>query len=239
MDTMTELAMELKRWMEIDVAQVFERFQTLAGAGSIPRGKDHTRFLYIPGHRPDHVLLLAHADTSWDAMPSYPAQIQYEDGVYSSKTANQGIGADDRAGCAMIWEMRDLGHSLLITSGEEHHQIASHWIAEHNPDVLAELNAHQFMVQFDRRNAMDFKCYSVGTDNFREYIKEKTKFTEPDRKDRTDIIVLARQICGVNLSVGYHDGDRVEETLVFAEWEQNLRLFREWLGPAGLPRFAR
>ncbi|MBI3695914.1 MAG: hypothetical protein HY238_13870 [Acidobacteria bacterium] len=234
---MTEL--ELRSWLEMNVAHVFERFLSVAGEGSLTRGEGDTRFLYIPGNRPDRVLLLAHADTKWDAVPAYPAPVRTEQGIYSSCTADLGIGADDRAGCAMLWELRALGHSLLVTRGEEKGCLASHWIADENPDVLAELNSHQFMVQFDRQNATDFKCYDVGTDEFRAYVQAQTGFREPDRERGTDIKVLAKQICGVNLSVGFYAEHTPAERLVFAEWEHSLRVARAWLAQPGLPKFTR
>ena len=36
---------------------------------------------------------------------------------------------------------------------------------DHNKDIADEINHdHQFVIQFDRRNGRDFKCYDVGTD---------------------------------------------------------------------------
>jgi hypothetical protein len=236
---MTNLDLSLKNWLEITTTQIFERFSTLKTSQSIERGTDDTRFLYVPGMRADRVLLLAHADTVWDAKEGYPASVKYADGVYSSQHTELGIGADDRAGCALVWEKRDLGHSLLITSGEEKGCIASHWLADANPDVLAELNAHQFMIQFDRQQATQFKCYEVGTDEFRAYVHAQTGYTEPDRLRGTDIKVLAQQICGVNLSVGYYDEHTPNERLVCAEWEHTLSVARAWLSQTDLPRFAR
>jgi hypothetical protein len=237
-ENMTELAMELKRWLEIDVPRVFERFLSIATPDSITRGEGDTRFLYVPGARPDRVLLLAHADTKFDAEPGYPAPVRYTDGRYRSANPELGIGADDRAGCALVWELRGLGHSLLITSGEEKGCIASHWIADHNPDLLATLNAHNFMVQFDRRNAGDYKCYEVGSDAFRAYVEQQTGYREPDRLRGTDIKVLCKNVCGVNLSCGYYDEHTPAESMVFAEWEQTLKLSRAWLSQPALPRFA-
>ena len=235
---MTELALELKQWLEMDVPHVFERFMTITTADSITRGEGDTRFLYIPGVRADRVVLLAHADTKFDEAPGYPAAVRYADGRYTSANPEIGIGADDRAGCALVWELRELGHSLLITSGEEKGCIASHWLADENPDVLASLNTHNFMVQFDRRNASEYKCYVVGSDSFRAYVEQQTGYREPDRLRGTDIKVLCKDVCGVNLSCGYYDEHTPAESMVFAEWEQTLKLSRTWLGAKGLPKFA-
>jgi hypothetical protein len=237
--TMTNLEINLQNWLTLTTTQIFERFSTLKIAHRIARGADDTRFLYIQGARADRVLLIAHADTVWDAKEGYPAPVRYENGVYSSQNPTLGIGADDRAGCALVWELRNMGHSLLITSGEEKGCIASHWLADANPDVLAELNAHQFMVQFDRQQATQFKCYEVGTDEFRAYVHTQTGYTEPDRLRGTDIKILAQQICGVNLSVGYYDEHTPNERLAFAEWEHTLNLTKAWLSQNALPKFAR
>ncbi len=150
-----------------------------------------------------------------------------------------GLGADDRAGCAMLWLLKDLGHSLLVTNGEEKGQSGSSWLMDHNKDIADEINRdHQFVIQLDRRNGKDFKCYDVGTDEFRSYVAEKTGYTEPDRRATTDIVTLCREIAGVNLSVGYHNEHGNQEYLNIAEWENTLNVVKEWLSEPNLERFA-
>lgn len=236
---MTPQEVRLKEWLEFDAARVFERFSGLRPHVLHDGIWPDTRILYIPGPRPDRVLLLAHVDTVWDEHPAYPAPVRLVEGVFSSAQGALGIGADDRAGCAMLWELADLGHSILLTSGEERGCLASQWIARERPDLFDELNAHRFMVQFDRQGCGQFKCYDVGTDAFRAFVQAKTGFEEPDRLRGTDITVLARRICGVNLSVGYHHEHTPQEILVVAEWERTLRTARAWLGSGGLPEFRR
>ena len=107
-----------------------------------------------------------------------------------------------------------MGHSLLITDGEEHGAIGSDWLMKgpENMDIANLINQdHQFIIQFDRRNGKDFKCYSVGTDEFRAYIAEKTGYLEPDRSAGTDIVKLCRDITAVDLSVGYRNEHSEEE----------------------------
>ena len=81
------------------------------------------RFLYIEGTRPDKVVLVAHADTFFDERYGWPQvahTLDERDGaIYSINEGNIGLGADDRAGCAILWLLRNSGHSLLITDGEE------------------------------------------------------------------------------------------------------------------------
>lgn len=220
---------------------VFEKFASDPNA--IRRGDGLEQFLYIEGTRDDKVLLVAHADTYWDA--SYCGHrfnevkaISKRNGIV--RNANGGLGADDRAGCAMIWLLRNLGHSILITHGEEGGRIGSNWLMEENPDIAERINSrHQFAIQLDRRNGRDFKCYSVGTGDFRSYVGRMTGYSEPDRASYTDIVTLCRNICGVNLSVGYRNEHTENEYLIVDEWLNTLDICRKWLSAPALPRFGR
>lgn len=218
--------------------EVFARFLEIPGA--IHRGRDLHQFLYIRGKREPKVLLIAHADTFWDVgygyVESNPKDIIQENGII--RNANGGLGADDRAGCAMIWLLKDLGHSILITSGEEHGRQGSNWLMDENIDIADEINRnHQFMVQLDRKNGTDYKCYEVGTDDFRMYVERTTGYSEPNRCSATDIKVLCRDITGVNLSIGYHGEHTRDEYLVLAEWQHTLKICRDWLAEMQLPKF--
>ncbi|MDX2194327.1 MAG: M28 family peptidase [Gemmatimonadales bacterium] len=215
---------------------VLARFATLPGA--IARGTTPRRFVLVPGTRSDRVLLVAHADTVWDdpdAGHHVPTELDIEDGVIRATTG--GLGADDRAGCAILWLLRHLGHSLLVTDGEERGRLGAQQLMA-DPALAELVNTHHFAVQFDRRGRRDFKCYDVGTDEFRAYVAGQTGYTEPDRRSFTDICTLCGVIPGVNLSVGYSNEHTDEEKLVVRHWRHTLALARRWLGPAPLPRFA-
>ncbi len=217
---------------------VLDEFASIPRA--IRRGAGLEQFVYIEGTRKNRVLLVAHADTYWDDLYGRHAPIQnikIVQGVV--RNTKGGLGADDRAGCAMIWLLRELGHSILVTSGEEHGQRGSSWLMATYPGLAEEINSeHQFVVQLDRRNGSDFKCYSVGTDVFREYVRKRTGYSEPDRSSRTDIVTLCRDICGVNLSIGYRNEHSENEYLVLADWLNTLNICRKWLSESELPRFA-
>ena len=219
---------------------VIGRFSQLNGA--MERGKGSQRFVYVPGTRnKNRILLVAHADTVWSGLPT-EHRIVVENGIIRSGTPERGIGADDRAGCAMVWSLRELGHSVLITCGEESGQIGARFLMtnESNSDIREAIQEeHQFVVEFDRRNGTDFKCYGVGTDSFREYVQDQTGYTEPDRSSYTDIGVLCEKICGVNLSVGYRYEHRAYEQLDIAQWLTTLEISRKWLSRDDLPRFTR
>src|SRR5690606_36735333 len=120
------------------------------------------RFLYIPGTRDDRVLLVAHADTVWnDSL----LNIGYSNSILFSKNSTLGIGADDRAGCAILWRLRDMGHSILVPNMEEKGCIGSKFLMS-DSKWAEEIAKHQFAVQFDRYNASGLVTYSVGSFDF-------------------------------------------------------------------------
>ncbi len=245
---------------EIDVLVEFLNFpintdEQVLGKFNLPnaimrKGKgDFEQFVYIRGSRQNKVLLVAHADTYWDKKwensgRNSIARSEYEiEGDFIKSVSHHfGIGADDRAGCAMLWLLKDMGHSLLITTGEEHGQLGSNWImnAPENKDIRDEIqNDHQFIIQLDRRNGKDFKCYMVGTDEFRKYIIEKTNYYEPNLKSKTDIVVLCDKITGVNLSIGYYNEHHPNEYINIKEWYNTYQMLKNWICDENLPRFER
>ena len=143
----------LKSFLEIPLGSadgVFDRFLEIPGA--IYRGEGLKRFLYIRGSRSNKVLLVAHADTVWDRDYGYDPgpthEIEIKNGEIRAVDDEFGLGADDRAGCAMLWLLKDLGHSLLFTNGEEQKQKGAKWLMSHNKDIADDINRdHQFVIQ--------------------------------------------------------------------------------------------
>ena len=113
-------------------------------------------------------------------------------------------------------------------------------IMEYHPELREELQSrYQFMVEFDRKGRDEYKCYDVGTEVFRRYVEKMTGFHEPDRRSITDISVLARDICGVNLSCGYMKHHTEAEYIVKADWLNTLHIAEKWLSSPDFPRFER
>lgn len=221
--------------------EIFEKFKSLPGAKVAGAGKN--KFCFVPGHRDNKVVLVAHADTVWNK--GYARKVKagtagffkVEGGRIVSTHPTAGLGADDRAGLAILWLLKSLGHSLLILDGEE---IGCHGAKSAFAAIGEELNKeHQFAVEFDRMGAHDFKCYYVGSDAFRSYVAEQTGYTEPNRSSFSDICWISDPMCGVNLSVGYYHEHTQGEYLVISEWLNTLHVAKKWLSAQDLPRFER
>ena len=228
-------ALELMLSAPLDTPEpILRRFAALPGAVSHIKG-DKGDFVYVPGKRDDRVVLVAHSDTVWDK--AYTGRdcrggFVCGEGIYSSESERHGIGADDRAGCAILWLLRESGHSLLITDGEEHGQTGVSSIRRGYPDLFAELNAHCYMIQADRRNGTDYKFYDLPVSaEFRRFVTESTGYFDAGRFSRTDIVGLCRTVCGVNLSVGYHDEHTPDEYLDFDEWYNSLCVIERMIAP--------
>ncbi|MCE2711749.1 MAG: M28 family metallopeptidase [Cryomorphaceae bacterium] len=220
--------------------EVFEMFDQDGAVFQSHPADPKQRFLFIEGKRNDKVVLVAHADTVWDEAytgKKTNQQVNLKNGIFTGTNKSVGIGADDRAGCAMLYLLKNSGHSILITDGEEYGRGGSTYLMNHHPDIASKLNAHKFMIQLDRRNAHDFKCYTVGSNAFRKYIQQQTGYTEPDQSSYTDIVTLCKDICGVNFSVGYYYEHFSKEHLVLKEWMHTYNMVKELIGQAEIQRF--
>ena len=211
--------------------EVFDKFSALGSA--IRRGEPNSAssFVYVPGTRKDRVLLVAHADTVFFKLGR---QIVVTDEnnkglIYHGILPGAGLGADDRAGCAILYLLRDMGHSLLILGGEEQ-GCRGAILTSLDVQLFGELNSHQYMLEFDRSGCSDYKVYNIPvTDEFKKFIEVSTGYTEPDKSKDTDICRLCRAICGANLSVGYYREHTEDEYLQYDEWLHTLRITREML----------
>lgn len=204
--------------------RIFERFASLSGAVVGIGSEPLQRYVYIPGNRKDRVVLVSHIDTVWDKaygkVLSEEREAEFKDGVFYSSNPNCGIGADDRAGCAMLWELRDCGHSILIVDGEEHGKRGARYLKKTNRKLFRELNKHCYMMELDWKGTD--RCLFNQVDNtkrFKRYIEKTLGFSDDKAKGGTDLQVLCRRVCGVNLGVGYYGYHTSKERLVLAEWE--------------------
>jgi len=205
------------------VEEILMRFATLPNAEWRKGNGEQQQFVFVSGNRKDAVTLVAHADTVFDYAEH---SFSEEDGIIKSTTIGCGLGADDRAGCAILWLMKESGHNLLVTDGEEHGQIGAKWLINSNTDIAEIIYNSSFMIQFDRRNGNDYKFYNIPiSEEFEEFIKQETGYANAGKSSFTDIVTLcknAESCCGVNLSVGYYDEHSHYETLNINEWSTTL-----------------
>ncbi len=215
----------LKKYLScslLDGKAILERFSTLPNAQYYEGENALERFVYIPGTRKDRVLLIVHTDTFWDR--NYPTEGMesvpiYEDDLVRSGSETVGIGADDRAGCALAWLLRDTGHSLLILDGEEKGHWAAKYIVREHKALLKELNRHAYMLGLDFPG--DDRCHYHGIPNrkrFCKYIEERFEVRPVSRYFGADVSFLSRSACGVNLSVGYYKVHSAQEYMKPSEW---------------------
>ena len=210
--------------------EVFEIFAQLPGAIWHKGEQPLQQFLYVPGTRKDRVVLAAHADTVWNTAYGNPhtAVLEYADGIYKSGSQLCGIGADDRAGCAMVWALRNCGHSLLILDGEEKGKHGANYLKKSHPRLYRQLNRHRFMLELDWSGVG--QCLFNQVDNspeFKAYIQKD--FTIGQSKGGCDLQILCRDVCGANLSVGWHQWHKPQEFLVVSQWEENLETLKALL----------
>jgi hypothetical protein len=134
----------------------------------------------------------------------------------------------------MAWELRESGHSILLTSGEELGCIGS--VALASCKEIDDINAtHSFMVELDRRGHSDIVFYDVGSKQFIEFCEKSTGYVEA-QGTHTDICELCTTVCGVNFSVGYMNEHQPSEILRLDWWRRTLETVGKLLGGA-TPRF--
>ena len=101
---MTELDI-LKEFLSYplnSVDEIMERFKTLPNAEKKKRkgNGEQPQFVFVRGNREDAATLVAHADTVFDVAEH---EFSEKNGIIRSASPDYGLGADDRAGCAILW----------------------------------------------------------------------------------------------------------------------------------------
>ena len=213
---------------------IFNRFASLPNS-VIGKGENPLeRFVFIQGDREDAVLLVAHIDTIWDDTykkhKSEPRSVIFEDGVFKSDNPNCGLGADDRAGCAMLWALKNSGHSLLITDGEEFGKFGAKYLKKSHPKLFRQINRHSYIMEFDWCGTDSCLFNQVdNTKKFKNYIETKLGVTDSKKSGGTDIQILCKRICGVNIGVGYRNYHTNNEKLIYSDWENTYIKVSEFL----------
>lgn len=225
----------LKTFLRAPTPDLIARFMGVPGAQKLPTGVGEP-VVFIPGERPDRMLLVAHSDTVWDAPQPRPMPT-HKGNLLFSPDPKQGIGADDRAGAFMLWMLRNSGHSILLSSDEE---LGCKGIkaALRYPKNLKLLEGHRCALQFDRRGGFDLAEYGDTTEEFEAYFEAAYPYYSFVAGSYTDITVICPQlrIPGVNVSVGYYHEHTPHELLDIGSLENTYLLAKDLLA-APIPKF--
>ena len=239
MDTKEVLLDFLKQ--PLDTADgIFEIFATLPTAKIYKGNRAGERFLFIKGNHPDAATLVAHADTVFDVSGQHEI---IEDGdIFRSGSTNYGIGADDRAGCAMLWLLKDLGHHILVCDYEEstHRDaigncVGSKYLMREHQDIAQIINNSSFVFEFDRRLAYEsrkehYTSYNLPvSQEFRDFMEMNTGFIDDDNSGYTDIMVLCTDVCGANICVGYSNAHTVSEKISISAFQNIYEIMSKLL----------
>ena len=247
----------LKDFLQFDVkssTEVFDKFIQIDGAKLFEGNSIGERFLFIQGTRKDRVTLVAHADTFFggksednhytnynEKNPNVPQELKsiisaMNEEIIMNANFYLGIGADDRAGCAILWLLRESGHNILLFDGEESGYIGVIFLFEHE-EILREVNNSRFVIEFDYPGKGTFNCHDIPVSSFfKDFIKKNTGFTEQCRIEKTDISILCKDIYGVNFSVGFYNQHTREEYINVDEWWETLDKVNKMLA-SGIPLF--
>jgi len=154
------------------------------------------------------------------------------------------LGADDRAGMAMVWLLADLGHNIIITDGEEMGLLGADFLMEDpsNKDIRDEINKALFGINFDKPGNGVVDYYSIPcTEHFKQFCENAYKgFTRaPVSAVRSDAVALSGpgQPSYVTPSVGYRKHHTPNEEIVFDHWVKTLYKTQELLKRRDLPKF--
>lgn len=170
-------------------------------------------YLFAPGTTP--ILLVAHVDT----VHFHPPQQMFYDPQAQVLWSPQGLGADDRAGVAMIFELVSRGHrpSVLLLTGEEMGLVGARAATRDFPG----LSGVNVMIELDRAHAKDAVFYDCITPALISWTKRFGWREEFGSFSDISELAPAWGIAAVNLSVGYYNQHTKTEYLNLREWRRS------------------
>ena len=214
-------AKKLKQYLCKKVKEFYDKKDIIAGNG----------YLYCRGSVP--VLLTAHMDTVHKELIKdfyEDVKIDMKGNVTHTISSPQGIGGDDRCGIYAILQILETGYLpyVLFCEDEEIGGVGSEKFC--NTEYIEELETMKFLLELDRANANDLVFYSNGNQEWKNWIKEKTNWTE-SWGTFSDICNLS-PICGVssvNLSCGYYKQHTLQEYVIIEEMLEMIEVVKHLL----------
>lgn len=172
---------------------------------------------YLLAHGTAPVVLVAHIDTVWADAPFKEVYHDKEEGVIWSPN---GLGADDRAGIAMIIQLIKSGLRpwVLLTRHEEGGAQSARYMADNINFINFE--GVKYFIELDRRGYNEAVFYNCNNKDFIDFIIKNYGFKYKNGT-YSDISYLmpAAKICGVNLSCGYYNEHSEAEMLKIKEFD--------------------
>ena len=161
-----------------------------------------TSFIAAKGNIP--IVLAVHMDTVFDEKSRGRMMIFYDEKcrVFWSP---MGLGADDRAGVAMILTLLDetsLRPHLLFTTDEESKGDGAYQVAMRKEELFG--NNIKYVIQLDRQGYKECVFYQCPNKAFEKYINTFGFITNYGTYTDISVICPEWNIAGVNLSVGYY-----------------------------------
>jgi len=168
--------------------------------------KNKTLYLYAIKEESHPVLLIAHTDTVHDHPPN---EIYFDDidGVY---IAQNGLGADDRAGVYASMELiKNNNCDVLFTSLEEKGSFgAKQFIQDYDKNPK-----YHMLVQLDNPGENGAMFYDNESQEFQDYILGFGFVPATGKSSDIKIIAPHWRVNAVNLSVGYYQAHKKYEQL--------------------------
>ena len=167
-------------------------------------------FLYAKGTVP--VLLVAHLDT---VHKQTVKNIIYSDNE-NRISSPEGIGADDRNGVAIIFDIiSELHCSVLLCEDEEVGCVGAKKFIK--TDYIKNLDVN-YMIEFDRKGNNDAVFYNCANKDFIDFVEDATNFKFATGSV-SDISVLMPEanLSAVNLSCGYYSPHTTSEYSMYDE----------------------
>lgn len=181
-------------------------------------------FLYAPSENTD-IMLVAHMDT---VHKDKCKDIHGESVLWSP----QGIGGDDRCGVFMICEIlrtTDFRPAIVFCEDEEIGCVGAEKFANWL-EKKKEAKDIKYLIELDRKNAIDAVYYSCGNRDFKDYIHNITGYTEATGS-YSDICEISPvlNVASVNLSCGYYKEHTLDHYVVVSQMEHTFEVTKKLL----------
>ena len=180
-------------------------------------------YVYAKGNIP--VLLTAHMDTVHKEPVKDFYEFVDENGCHIISSP-QGIGGDDRCGIYMILDViKERKCSVLFCEDEESGRVGAKKFVQ--TDLIEELEGMNFLIELDRRDAMDAVFYDCDNPDFTNFVCDTTGYKKA-WGSYSDISTLAPAcaVAAVNLSCGYYNAHTLSEEVNVEEMMYTIEMVK-------------